>query len=316
MRKYKLLKNLPDVKAGTILQRRDGEANYWYTDNKDCRTFYKADVVENNPELFEEIKEPKFKVGDIVVCSNYSDNYNGKPLMITKVIVNDLNEKFYNFIPCIIEDHNFGEYSKVRLATNDEIISFYENQGWIKGVKQLSFVINNTPIQDTFINFEIIDDELLVNTLLGIRLPIKYFELVKEEYPKTWEELHKLDGWFINTYGDIEYECDFDISLKNTNIFATEKQAKSSLAKSKLSQLHKRMIEIYNKENNCDWKADWKNGDNFNWVVKLSNEIKEDELFVTGYKYQFHHLSFPTRELAEFSLEYHRELWEKYYELE
>ena len=123
-------------------------------------------------------------------------------------------------------------------------------------------------------------------------------------YPKSWEELNitRFKGHCI----------DFAVNrLDNKDVFASEKQAESSLAFAQLSQLHKAMIDEYNRINNCDWKPNWNNQFGKNWVVcRLYNDLK---IFCKDSDY--HHLTFPTEEMAQFSLDYHKELWEQYYEL-
>lgn len=69
MKKYKLLKDLPYIKAGIIYEQ---DWNQYKSEKQDWITDYlNKNIIENNPEWFEEIKEapqPKFKVWDYVVC--------------------------------------------------------------------------------------------------------------------------------------------------------------------------------------------------------------------------------------------------------
>jgi len=54
MKQYKLLKDLPDLKAGAIFIKGSEEDGDYH-----CQGEYRydEDVVENNPEWFEEVKE-------------------------------------------------------------------------------------------------------------------------------------------------------------------------------------------------------------------------------------------------------------------
>lgn len=69
MKKYKLLKDLPYIKAGIIYEQ---DWNQYKSEKQDWITDYlNKNIIENNPEWFEEIKEelkPKFKVWDYVVA--------------------------------------------------------------------------------------------------------------------------------------------------------------------------------------------------------------------------------------------------------
>lgn len=59
MRKYKLLRDLPDAKAGTIFTF-DGDDSYEYESiqYKDGKSWYKENVIHDNPEWFQPIHEP------------------------------------------------------------------------------------------------------------------------------------------------------------------------------------------------------------------------------------------------------------------
>jgi hypothetical protein len=85
---------------------------------------------EKAQEYLDSLQE--FKVGDIVVCEDYSNAYNDKPLKITKID----EDRFCWFYPNYCNSDNFDILTdKVRKATDDEIISYYEQQGWVKGAK-------------------------------------------------------------------------------------------------------------------------------------------------------------------------------------
>jgi hypothetical protein len=118
------------------------------------------------------------------------------------------------------------------------------------------------------------------------------------EWPKTWEELGKKRGFFIDNYSVI-YPTD---SLIYKNIFATQQQAESALAFAQLSQLHKAIVG--------DWVPDWSELTNKYVIQRVKNELE-----VAFYSYDYSHLAFQTREQAEFSLTHHRSLWEKYWML-
>lgn len=59
-KRYRLLKSLPDADIGTILENNDGLYRYkGRTDQPLETSWYVKEVVENNPEWFEEIEQPK-----------------------------------------------------------------------------------------------------------------------------------------------------------------------------------------------------------------------------------------------------------------
>ena len=67
MKKFKLLKDLPDIKAGAIFEI--GSDKQWYPiTDRTGETYtchkYKSPIVENNPEWFREVKEEKKESDD------------------------------------------------------------------------------------------------------------------------------------------------------------------------------------------------------------------------------------------------------------
>lgn len=75
------------------------------------------------------------------------------------------------------------------------------------------------------------------------------FKEVKNELPKTWEELGQIKGHYIGVRSEMSQSCGiyttgkYHTSYQNKNIFATKKQAEASLALAQLSQLR----EVYRK---------------------------------------------------------------------
>lgn len=127
------------------------------------------------------------------------------------------------------------------------------------------------------------------------------------ELPKSWEDLEVAEGYFIyqginNFYPTIKYTIRTNNGLKNT-VFTTEKQAKSVLAFAQLSQL----VKVLNEGEELNWTND-------NQYKFIINRVGDD-LVTQNYITYFHHLPLKSRELAEFSLLHHKDLWEQYYEL-
>jgi hypothetical protein len=115
-KRYRLLKDLPDCKAGTVLEQENPYGLFMYCgafDGKEPDSWYIKDVVENNPEWFELIEEPQPKKERVEVNSlNLHDRFLGntadtywyqfcasKPLdgtkfpLITKAIEQILNDE-------------------------------------------------------------------------------------------------------------------------------------------------------------------------------------------------------------------------------
>lgn len=336
--KYKLLKDLPDIKAGNIGMETVDKwitfgQNVYYPNNQT----YSLDFVEHHPDWFApylfttedgvdvylkdyfytlyangKITKDKF---DFFACENYAYKYfstQEKAEEYLKLLqgfkVGDIVVNKYNIISKILkveeeyvitdDKYNSQQYIKnnIRLATNNEIIKYYEQQGWVKGAKfkcncdkicreeKEPFIIEKLSVKnhnDVFITY------LKCEIYQGTKL--KDCELIKEpDYPKSWFKLKHNDK-----------KADSEILSVQELCFR------------RLQDLHKVIIDEYNKFNNCDWKPDWNNEISVGRIIRCY-----DYLVVTFEQTNvYHHLVFPTRELAEFSLKHHKDLWKQYYQL-
>jgi hypothetical protein len=120
---------------------------------------------------------------------------------------------------------------------------------------------------------------------------------------KCWEDLKEIEGYWISNTSCIVKSNNVATIYMSQNIFANEKQAESSLAKSQLSQLLK--------EFNGNWKPDWKiNSErdlNMFVIIKYINIIQiMESLFFSSF------LVFKTKEKAQLFLSTHKELIEQY----
>ena len=68
-----------------------------------------------------------------------------------------------------------------------------------------------------------------------------FFKPVKKQLPKSWEELGVVEGYYINGHSEVINTLNGFTLCNNKNIFATEEQAKASIALAQLSQLR----EVY-----------------------------------------------------------------------
>jgi hypothetical protein len=115
---------------------------------------------------------------------------------------------------------------------------------------------------------------------------------IKKQLPKTWEELGEIKGYWIEYNCSVENnkeEGSFACFEKNRNIFATEAQAKASIALAQLSQLR----EVYRQ----GWKPKDYNPNRSEpkyWIGIINHKIVVSESFTLA---QF--LSFQSQEIAE-----------------
>ena len=128
-------------------------------------------------------------------------------------------------------------------------------------------------------------------------------ELHKPKLPQKYEDLEKISGCIINNNSSISANMIFNASVFNYNVFRTTKEAESSIAKAKLSQL----MAVYR----GDWIPDWSNVEqNKHCIVRIKNDLKIKWNYET-YRY----LSFSTKELAELFLETFKDDISKFFEL-
>jgi hypothetical protein len=122
-----------------------------------------------------------------------------------------------------------------------------------------------------------------------------YPELAVKELPKTWEELGKIEGYYVDSYSDVNYIDIVEVENLNKNIFATKDQAEASIALAQLSQL----LAIYNDE----WVADYVSGEHFYVIYFDSDKI---EISKASKVKSF--LNFKYRKTAELFLENFKDL--------
>ena len=122
-----------------------------------------------------------------------------------------------------------------------------------------------------------------------------YPELAVKELPKTWEELEKIEGYFVNGASSKLYSFKSETLDYSKNIFATKEQAEASIAMAQLSQL----MAVYND----GWVADW--GSETQKYCIYFDESKIDIMRNTVYQ---RFLNFKDRKTAELFLENFKDL--------
>jgi hypothetical protein len=124
------------------------------------------------------------------------------------------------------------------------------------------------------------------------------FKEIEKALPKNWKELKTLKGYYVN--GNDAYSGeDFSIRNSNKNIFATEEQAKASIALAQLSQLR----EVYRN----GWVPDFKNASEIKYCIFL-----EGNNITTNWFYKSNlFLSFQDEKTRDLFLENFKDLIEQ-----
>ena len=124
------------------------------------------------------------------------------------------------------------------------------------------------------------------------------FKKVEKEFPKSWEELEVVEGFYIEGDSYIGDCSMVDAIGINKNVFPTKEEAEACLALAQLCQLRDRY--------NDGWKPDWKDDNQFKWCIDFFQDVvrKTAVLFVRRT------LTFKTEELRDKFLENFRDLIE------
>ena len=125
----------------------------------------------------------------------------------------------------------------------------------------------------------------------------------QRQLPETYEDLGKVDGWWIDGDSTINTVTGQFSHCISRNIFYTESQAKSARAKAMLSQL---MIKYNN-----GWVADWSDGD-LKYVVRRFNNKLEVATHIDYYCF----LAFKDIKIAELFLSRFKKEIREYYEMD
>ncbi len=113
--------------------------------------------------------------------------------------------------------------------------------------------------------------------------------------PKTWKQLKEINGYCTTSLSKTTRVAGLSVINDNCNVFATEEQAKASIALAQLSQL----MQVYNN----GWVPDWKDGD---WKYVI--EGYEDTFLIEQRSSWISFLSFKTQAIAELFLENFKDL--------
>lgn len=248
--------------SGEIFITDDYDA--WLRDKDNIKFF-------STKKAAEDYLKPKFKIGDIVVFT---------PTLKIGKILGKLEDEEY-CITTLFE--GIVTINKLRLATNSEIISYYEKLGWVKGAK---FTYNGIIyyVIDVFSNGHVVG--LTGDKKEHITRYIENCELIK--YPKSWE--------------DLQVKFPVGSTKIDKRIFATEKQFQSIIAYAQLSQLVGEM--------NGDWQPDWTDTNDKFVITRHNNGLVTDVNIRI-----FHPLAFKSKEARDFSFHHHELLWKQYWQI-
>jgi hypothetical protein len=119
-----------------------------------------------------------------------------------------------------------------------------------------------------------------------------------KELPKAWEELGRINGFFLCANSDIDWFNKAWLTDGNKNIFKTEEQAKASLALAQLSQLR----DVYR----ASWVPDW-DGYECKFCIFFSGNTIDVHVLHNSSEF----LSFQDIETAKLFLENFRDLIEQ-----
>ena len=145
-------------------------------------------------------------------------------------------------------------------------------------------------------------DELTIETKNGKVIDLEnsdlsvgkiVFKKKENELPTKWEDLKKLDGFYVESNSEIDSISDGDISAINRNVFPTKSEAEACLALSQLCQLR----DAYNGEPLADW-CDWRDG-----TIKYCICFYEEKICKPQNRGNGNILSFKTEKLRDKFLE-------------
>ena len=124
------------------------------------------------------------------------------------------------------------------------------------------------------------------------------FKEIKKGLPKSWEELIRIEGYYIGTCAGVS---DYQGASKevNKNVFATRKQAEAAVALAQLSQLR----DAYRQ----GWVPDWENAGLKKYVIFF----EESHLRIDYWYTREYFLSFESQAIAQEFLKNFKDLIEK-----
>ena len=196
-RKYKLLKDLPNVSSGEVGNYHLNE--YLFKDKKGGKAFIKKVVVESYPEWFKEVKEQE-RI-EVLVHSGFTDCKNGRFAYTFSTPIKIFSNKIYIEIKQAIE----GVLNNKSLYPIGTIVEDVRTGDVMAKVPRSSFIKNKYGL---WMPYNFAQNNFEPNTDLFEEKIGQYFKVVNQSTEDTvvkgWEILSLYDGC-IN--GRIDSRC-------------------------------------------------------------------------------------------------------------
>lgn len=132
-----------------------------------------------------------------------------------------------------------------------------------------------------------------------------------KEVPMRWRdnEDNHISGYWIGANSDLEYVENYQNDYNNHNIFVTLKQAKSTLAMARISQIMENDKRFGGVVTDEEWKVN-------NGIMKYAISRFGDDILIDSYYHKYHFLSFYTYQQAKLFLEENEDLVKQYLMIE
>lgn len=124
------------------------------------------------------------------------------------------------------------------------------------------------------------------------------FKTICNRLPMSWEELKKIEGWYVSTCSLTVYGSSEIFGESDKNIFPSKEEAQAMLAMAQLCQLRDAW--------NNGWKPDWRNSSSLKYCI----EIYDEKITTITYTVFNTPMAFKTRELRDEFLKTFRDLLE------
>jgi hypothetical protein len=118
------------------------------------------------------------------------------------------------------------------------------------------------------------------------------FKEIKKGLPKTWEELIRVEGYYLTTCSAVG-KSNGPADDSNRNLFSNQELAEAALAMAQLSQLR----DAYRQ----GWKPDWQNAGTKKYVIFYEDcQLKTDYWYTRRYFLSFESAGIAQEFLANF----------------